>query len=312
MVTPKGRTAYPSFYSRRRCLLVLMLLAAGLAAGTAAGAAGRPRDTAAARLERAREDLRLSRATEARIAAELERLKQSGTAAPEVLEEYETYLRRVRAMVAESRRVVSRMEAALGRGKERAAPSPPASANGTSAEWNPQIPEEQTVDEVTALDQRLDQSLSAFDDWLLQKMDAIAAASAGTMRQLAEEAAASVQRLREGGVAVDTANPGSSGKAAGKTPRGNRDEEGGPEKKRTDAGGAEREEPSAASEQAGTELEKPAGQGGGSGSGPGARYDPADDDIVARQLREAAEKETDPELKKKLWKEYEEYRKNQT
>jgi hypothetical protein len=30
---------------------------------------------------------------------------------------------------------------------------------------------------------------------------------------------------------------------------------------------------------------------------------------VARQIREAAEKETDPELKEKLWKEYEEYKK---
>ena len=35
-----------------------------------------------------------------------------------------------------------------------------------------------------------------------------------------------------------------------------------------------------------------------------------DDDIVARQLREAAENETDPELKEKLWKEYEAYKKN--
>ena len=33
------------------------------------------------------------------------------------------------------------------------------------------------------------------------------------------------------------------------------------------------------------------------------------DDIVARQLREAAEKETDPELKKKLWEEYRKYKK---
>ena len=38
--------------------------------------------------------------------------------------------------------------------------------------------------------------------------------------------------------------------------------------------------------------------------------DEADDDIVARQLREAAEKETDPDLKEKLWQEYEEYKKN--
>ena len=32
------------------------------------------------------------------------------------------------------------------------------------------------------------------------------------------------------------------------------------------------------------------------------------DDIVARQLREAAEQETDPELKKRLWEEYYKYK----
>ncbi len=37
----------------------------------------------------------------------------------------------------------------------------------------------------------------------------------------------------------------------------------------------------------------------------------SDDDIVARQLREAAEKETDPELKEKLWQEYRKYKKGQ-
>ena len=36
--------------------------------------------------------------------------------------------------------------------------------------------------------------------------------------------------------------------------------------------------------------------------------DGSDDDVVARQLREAAEKETDPELKKKLWEEYRKYK----
>ncbi len=35
-----------------------------------------------------------------------------------------------------------------------------------------------------------------------------------------------------------------------------------------------------------------------------------DDDIVARQLREAAEKESDPELKEKLWEEYRKYKEN--
>ncbi|MFW2440472.1 MAG: hypothetical protein ACN4GR_14010 [Arenicellales bacterium] len=36
--------------------------------------------------------------------------------------------------------------------------------------------------------------------------------------------------------------------------------------------------------------------------------DGRNDDVVARQLREAAEKETDPELKKKLWDEYRRYK----
>ena len=33
-----------------------------------------------------------------------------------------------------------------------------------------------------------------------------------------------------------------------------------------------------------------------------------DDDIIARQLREAALKETDPELREKLWEEYRKYK----
>ena len=37
--------------------------------------------------------------------------------------------------------------------------------------------------------------------------------------------------------------------------------------------------------------------------------DGSDDDVIARQLREAAEKEMDPELKKKLWEEYRRYKK---
>lgn len=45
-----------------------------------------------------------------------------------------------------------------------------------------------------------------------------------------------------------------------------------------------------------------------SGSAPDDIPDGSDDDIVARQLREAAEKETDPELKKKLWEEYRRYK----
>ena len=36
--------------------------------------------------------------------------------------------------------------------------------------------------------------------------------------------------------------------------------------------------------------------------------DGRDDDVVARQLREAAEKEQDPELRRRLWEEYRRYK----
>lgn len=49
---------------------------------------------------------------------------------------------------------------------------------------------------------------------------------------------------------------------------------------------------------------------GGTGATAKGLPDGSDDDIVARRLRRAAEQETDPELKEKLWKEYIEYKKN--
>ncbi len=57
------------------------------------------------------------------------------------------------------------------------------------------------------------------------------------------------------------------------------------------------------------------GAGGAAGTGGGgvaAREIPSgqDDDIIARRLRKAAEAETDPELKEKLWKEYIDYKQN--
>jgi hypothetical protein len=58
------------------------------------------------------------------------------------------------------------------------------------------------------------------------------------------------------------------------------------------------------------------GVGGGASGAPGQTNvipsdipDGRDDDIVARQIREAAMKETDPELRKALWDEYRRYKK---
>ena len=80
-------------------------------------------------------------------------------------------------------------------------------------------------------------------------------------------------------------------------------------------------EGSAAAEQTASGAGDAAGGMGGPQPGAGSRRptdrrgvprdipDGDDDDIVARQLREAAEKETSPELKEKLWEEYRKYKK---
>lgn len=49
-------------------------------------------------------------------------------------------------------------------------------------------------------------------------------------------------------------------------------------------------------------------KGSPSGTVPAGIPDGHDDDVVARQLREAAESETDPVLRKKLWQEYKDYK----
>jgi len=59
-------------------------------------------------------------------------------------------------------------------------------------------------------------------------------------------------------------------------------------------------------DRSGTASGAPAGSGATAQNIP----DGSDDDIVARRLRKAAEQETDPELKEKLWKEYIEYKKD--
>jgi hypothetical protein len=60
------------------------------------------------------------------------------------------------------------------------------------------------------------------------------------------------------------------------------------------------------------------GSAGGRAGGGGPSHVPADvgdgndDDVVARQLREAAMKEKDPQLQEKLWQEYRDYKKGAT
>lgn len=249
-------------------------------------------DSAEAKLARAQENLRLSRETEKRIAAELEQLKASGSASQQTIRDYETYLASVAAMTAENQKIVAQMEAVYTEQSTALARS-----NELNTVSDPDIAEAQTTDEVAALDRQLNASLAKFDGMLLKEMDRIRAGSSKQLQHLAEEAAKAAKRLREKGLAVETSGSESSRESQ-------QEEEGRPPGDRESDSAGDR----SGSERASNE------RSGKGGEGPSRtdqrRRDYGDDDIVARQLREAAENETDPELKEKLWKEYEEYKKS--
>jgi hypothetical protein len=274
-----------------------ILLAGILWLGLATWAYGTSLEDLKSRLQLARENLRISEATEARIANELEKLKNSGTASPEVLRDYEVYLVRAREMVAENRKMVKEIEVAYAK---LAPPRRAASSSTTGKEGNitdPRIPDEEELDEKASLEREFNDSLAAFDEMLLKKWDEILSRSAEEMSHLSEEVG-----KKEGRFGEETEEETSSGEGASGTREGTAD---------TGEGEMPSEETA--------ETRKTAGKSGESESKGEEKgqtvtqkqrrtYDGHDDDIVARQLREAAENETDPELREKLWREYEDYK----
>ena len=256
-------------------------------------------------LHQARENLRISEVTEARISLQLERLQGSGNVPPEVIKDYETYLDRVHRMVLENRKILQEMEASLGRhGPEgqQATGSPDNLEEGDIAVQK--LPEVEVRDEVVVLDGEFHASLVTFDEMLLKELDEIREKSADRMQDLAHEAAAAAQRVRNKGVGVDTSYQGKGERTEGK-------------QKESEEGKAEKTEPQGehskdAADGRDREYDREPGDGKGGTYSRKEQSTRSDDDIVARQIREAAEKETDPELKKRLWKEYENYKKGKS
>jgi hypothetical protein len=178
-----------------------------------------------------------------------------------------------------------------------------------------------------ALDAELGASLGQFDEMLLREQDRVRAA-----RPLSEAAGGD-----RGGSGSSSASSGGEGQGEGASASASRAD--GSSDGQGEGQGREGAESSTASAsgQGGTgglppsmndgrgeddvqsdggSLQGDPGQGGlGPPSGQAARSTrPADlpdasgDDVVARQLREAAERERDPELKARLWEEYRRYR----
>jgi hypothetical protein len=143
-------------------------------------------------------------------------------------------------------------------------------------------------EQVAVLDAELNAGLGEYDERLLREQERVKAAT-----PLPDEINGG-----GGGGQGDGTGDGAGEDAA--------DAEGGSDASGSDAGTAAGEQSPSGTASRG------AGAGGGAQrTGPGTPPDipdGSDDDVVARQLREAAEKETDPELKKKLWEEYRKYK----
>jgi len=160
-----------------------------------------------------------------------------------------------------------------------------------SADDEPQF--EQTQEErIAALDAELLEGLGEYDEKLLQEQERVEAATPNN------------NEAGGGGGDGDGDGDGGSGGSS----------DGGSDGQNTAAEEGEKADGSESAALGGQQQTGIRSSGGGPGNMEGIPGQPedipdgSDDDIVARQLREAAQKETDPELKKKLWEEYRKYK----
>src|SRR5882762_3316226 len=185
-----------------------------------------------------------------------------------------------------------------------AAPAAPVSGGAAPAGGGPgdaqaagaNGPGQTSEERQAAIDKRLNDSLGSFDAELrteqqrvAQERDARRAAAAGSA---AAEGPATDKGGDSPGTAATEAPPEDTDRSApGRHP--------GRAKPRDPSGDLK-------SEKAGKKPDDNAGNGASAREIP----DGSDDDVVARRLRQAAQQETDPELKEKLWQEYIDYKKN--
>ena len=154
------------------------------------------------------------------------------------------------------------------------------------------------------MDRQLDDSLGAFDAQLRKEQERVA--KERDVRQ-------------DGAIATGDANAAPEPQGTGERADGESDTpstEGPDQDARGNAGGRRRNSERGSTHAGDLKSEQSAHAGATSpdnaGNGATARNIPdgSDDDVVARRLRRAAEQETDPELKDKLWKEYVDYKNN--
>jgi len=249
----------------------------------------------------ARQELLISEAMAQRIEERLTHLRRSSNVTPEELAALERYWQRLEQAVREHRAEVARLEASGG-----AHIRPNGGEQGIELNARPVfviVPERTEADDIEALDAELSNSLSRFDEMLLKEMELLrGSAGAGSAH------GGDISLSGESGTASEgTSMEGGSGEPRGKngemTAKRGKMGESGEERAGPVARGEQRmpREPNGDSESS-------IGTSGPTSNIPPDIPDGSDDDLVARQIREAAMSEPDPTLRDKLWEEYRKYK----
>ena len=261
--------------AQRLCKLYIVLsvlLTASLAWATTNEAVSQLRFDYAA-LEAAQEDYRLQR--------------ESMTLVGEDAADYASYIAGLQRRVFEDCAALVRSGSSFPTDLPCPVIVPPVTQSADIATQAEQTPEEQ----IAAMDAMLSEGLGAYDERLLREQERIKAA---TPNNNSDSGGGESGYGDGGGSDSDGADDGAEG--------GNQNA--------GDASGNNGE----GQDGEGQAANRPAHSSPGAGAPGSDRDQPADipdgsdDDIVARQLREAAENETDPELKAKLWDEYRRYK----
>lgn len=240
----------------------------------------------AGELELARHDLAVSEQVLARMTERTAFARADSTLQPAQRQRLDQYLARMQRLVAANRERVETLTRQLEAQPASARTEAPAAGGGPGAATE--------AEEIAALEKKLGESLAEFDELLLEEARRARTRTDGRSRGGSSGASAAASA----GSGATGAGPESGSVAA--TASGTEGQ-----------GGGAAESPQSAGEPGspgGRILGTEAGASGASAAVPPDVGDGSDDDVVARQIRKAAESETDPELRKKLWEEYRKYK----
>ena len=234
------------------------------------------------------EQLRLDHAAWATAERDFRARRESGALIGAEASDYAAYVARLQRRVAEDCAALS--DSGVPAPEDMSCPRFETAVTTRSATID-QGAEQSREERIASLEVELASGLADFDELLLREQERVKAAaprsaSGGGMGSGTDEDG-------HGGDGNGGSSEGSAGETrVGNASNGARSQAGGVgERSSTGAGGA----PGGTSRTGATRQ-------------PPGIPDGRDDDVVARQLREAAEKETDPELQKKLWEEYRKYK----